>query len=170
MHVYPQSTSVGHTYAEHDHREFSARLQRLHELAESTLGVGAPLTVERLRESIDHALEWVHDELMPHMAWEESALYPECDRRAGTGWATLMARHEHGQLRAVGRRLRDQRAAFGRPSLGQADRAAMAAELLAFEAVLRAHLERENWLVLPLLDTEPPLVAQPPSRMPQGDP
>ncbi|HET7703546.1 MAG TPA: hemerythrin domain-containing protein [Candidatus Limnocylindrales bacterium] len=144
------STQVGDdvvwAFAESEHRDLGRGISRISELTES-LGQGrTPVPTARTRE----VLGWLHSILEPHFAWEEAALYPEVDARAGTPWATRAARLSHQQMRARIARLEaawmplPDQARRGRPTRALVD-------LVALEALLRAHLELEEDVLFPVL-------------------
>ena len=67
-----------------EHREFGPGMARIHEVGS---GVGhEPRTVVSM--GLLDILGWAHRTLAPHIAWEDGWLYPDIDRRIGTGWAT----------------------------------------------------------------------------------
>jgi iron-sulfur cluster repair protein YtfE (RIC family) len=136
-------------FSEHEHRELVRGINRIHDLA---CGIGGWLTPEESVRVLG-ILEWLDRELEPHIAWEESWLYPEIDSRTGTPWATRAARFDHGQIREVAAKLRaDQH-------LVQQDRARerlpeLRCHLFGLEALLRAHIDREERFLMPLLADE----------------
>ena len=71
-------------FAEHEHEELAAGIDRIHELGEEM----ARLPVDRRAAGIRWVLHWIDADLKPHMAWEESWLFPQIDVRARTPWAT----------------------------------------------------------------------------------
>jgi iron-sulfur cluster repair protein YtfE (RIC family) len=137
-------------FSEHEHRELVRGINRIHDVA---CQIGGWLTPEQSVRVLG-VLDWLERELEPHIAWEESWLYPAIDERTGTPWATRAARFDHGQIRDVASRLRaDKR-------LLQQGRAADAlpelrCHLFGLEALLRAHMEREERFLIPLLADEP---------------
>jgi iron-sulfur cluster repair protein YtfE (RIC family) len=134
-------------FVEHEHREFARDIDRIH-------GVG--MLVGRHEELSIAALEvlhWVEAVLEPHAAWEDHWLYPEIDRRAGTAWATKLMSFEHLQIRDAAHALATSRARFhdAPTNVGAND---VRARLFALEAILRAHVAREERFLIPLLDAE----------------
>ena len=141
-------------FTEHEHRELRPGIDRVHEIA---CGAG-DLATPALSLAILDVLAWVDGVLAPHAAWEESVLYPELDRRAGSPWATRSMQFEHQQLRAVTARLRRDHASLNGPhGVGLVDE--VRCHLFGLEAMLRAHVEREERFLLPLLEL-PPVQAQ----------
>ena len=133
-------------FAEHEHRELVRGINRIHDIA---CEIGGWVTPEQSVRVLD-VLEWLDHELEPHVSWEESWLYPEIDARTGTPWATRAARFDHGQIRDMAARLRVDR------HLLQQDRARerlpeLRCHLFGLEALLRAHIEREERYLMPLL-------------------
>jgi iron-sulfur cluster repair protein YtfE (RIC family) len=121
----------------------------MHDIA---CAIGGWLTPEQSVQVLG-VLDWLDRELEPHIAWEESWLYPEIDARTGTPWATRAARFDHGQIRDVATRLRADKQVL------QQDRATdrlaeMRCHLFALEALVRAHIDREERFLMPLLVDE----------------
>ena len=99
--------------------------------------------------------QWLDHVLEPHIAWEETWLYPQIDTRTGTPWATRAARFDHQQIREMASRLRaDQILLNGHPSGDQ--HADCRCHLFGLEALLRAHIEREERYLIPLLGDDEP--------------
>jgi hemerythrin-like domain-containing protein len=80
-------------------------------------------------------------------------LYPEVDRRAGTPWATKLMSFEHRQIRDATHELAAARTAL-RESGSSAAVIEVRGRLFALEAILRAHLAREERFLLPLLEAD----------------
>jgi Hemerythrin HHE cation binding domain. len=133
-------------FSEHEHRELVRGINRIHDVA---CEIGGWVTPEQSVRVLG-ILEWLDRELEPHISWEESWLYPEIDARTGTPWATRAARFDHGQIRDMAARLRaDQH-------LLQQDRAReqlpeLRCHLFGLEALVRAHIDREERYLMPLL-------------------
>ena len=138
-----------HSFAGREHREMSKAVDRMHETACMVGSVSA----DELTRAVQHTLDWASGSLEPHMGWEESWLFPEIDRIADTPWATRMLRFEHQQIRQRTNRLRaDQRLLHHEPDHHQV--LELRCQLFGLEAVIRAHLEREEAVLFPLLDGE----------------
>jgi iron-sulfur cluster repair protein YtfE (RIC family) len=136
-------------FAEHEHRDLVRGINRIHDVA---CEIGRRATPDLSVDVLD-VLIWVDRTLEPHIAWEEAWLYPEIDRRTGTPWATRTARFDHRQVLAMVARLRLDQQSFGRlraPDL----QAEVRCHLFSLEALLRAHIEREERFLIPLLDEE----------------
>lgn len=134
-------------FAEHEHRDLAAGINRLHEVACS---IGRTATPE-LSVAVLGVLHWLDVTLEPHVAWEEGWLYPEVDVRSGSVWATRAARFDHGQIRELVSRIRRDREGLGKSE--RLDRhEELRCHLFGLEALLRAHIEREERFLIPLLD------------------
>ena len=136
------------TFVEHEHRELVPGLSKIHEVACSVGSIPAIDLSRALRE----VMAWVDGVLRPHTAWEEQWLYPELDRRAGTPWATRLFQFEHGQIRDMTSRLDDDHTRLFEFGHIGADVASIRCHLFGLEALLRAHVEREERFLLPLLE------------------
>ena len=136
------------TFAAHEHDELAAGIDRIHELSEEL----ATLPVDQRAPSIRKVLHWIDADLKPHMAWEESWLFPQIDVRAGTPWATRLVRFDHQQIAAQAERLRAH-CAYG-SHFPSHDAVTLVADLSGLEALLRANVEREERFLLPLLERE----------------
>jgi hemerythrin-like domain-containing protein len=148
-------TKVGETQAvwaftEHEHRDLERGINRVHDVA---CEVGRRPTPE-LSTDVIAVLSWITDKLEPHIAWEDGWLYPEIEARVGTPWATRAARFDHLQIREMAERLSRDQAELARHAPGdhQAD---TRCHLFSLEALLRAHLEREERFLIPLLQDDP---------------
>jgi iron-sulfur cluster repair protein YtfE (RIC family) len=136
-------------FAEHEHRDLVRGINRIHEVG---CEIGRRATPEVSADVLE-VLRWLDRTLDPHIAWEEGWLYPEIDARTGTPWATRASRFDHQQVREVVARLRADQHALSRP--GRTDEhAELRCRLFSLEALLRAHIEREERFLIPLLDDE----------------
>ena len=133
-------------FSEHEHRELVRGINHLHDIA---CGIGGWLTPEE-SVSVLGVLDWLDRALEPHIAWEESWLYPEIDARTGTTWATRAARFDHGQIREVATKLRSDKHVLQQDRAGER-LAEMRCHLFALEALVRAHIDREERFLMPLL-------------------
>ena len=134
-------------FAEHEHRELVRGIDRIHDVAL----VAGHVTAQELSIASLGVLDWIEAVLGTHAAWEDSWLYPEIDRRAGTPWATKLMTFEHHQIREIARKLGVGRARYHHePTHDLA--VELRGQLFALEALLRAHVEREELFLIPLLD------------------
>jgi iron-sulfur cluster repair protein YtfE (RIC family) len=136
-------------FADHEHRDLVRGINRIHDVA---CEIGHRPSPE-LSVHVLGILHWLHTALEPHIAWEEAWLYPQIDARTGTPWATRAARFDHQQIREMAARLgTDQPLQGSHPSGDQ--HAEVRCHLFGLEALLRAHIEREERYLLPLLEDE----------------
>ena len=160
------TTTAGGTQAvwafeEHEHRDLVRGINRIHDVA---CEIGRRPTPELSVHVLD-VLRWMDGTLEPHIAWEEAWLYPEIEARIGTPWATRAARFDHQQIREMAARLRADQALLS--SRGGTDQHAEArCHLFGLEALLRAHIEREERFLIPLLEEERTALRQPERRVP----
>lgn len=96
-------------------------------------------------------LSWIEKVLEPHTTWEEMVLYAKIDERAGTVWATKLMRYEHQQIRLLAHRLEVDRETL-RHETTHDELVELRGRLFALEGLIRAHLEREELFLIPLLD------------------
>lgn len=133
-------------FSEHEHRELARGLNQLHATA---CGVGVTPAPETLQH-VGHALAWFTREVEPHLAWEESWLFPRIEELAGTPWATRPARFDHQQIREVAAGLQRQEHSPA-ARITPATQADLRCALFSLEALLRAHIEREERFIIPVL-------------------
>ncbi len=148
MDEFLDGTTTEHAFAEHEHRDLAPGIDRIHDVAR----VVGSITARDLSIALLDVVDWVHAILEPHAAWEGAWLYPEIDRRAGTPWATKLMTFEHQQILKVARKLEADRELLSRePDHDQV--VELRGRLFALEALLRAHIEREDRFLIPLLET-----------------
>ncbi len=133
-------------FTEHEHRDLVRGINRIHEVA-CEIGKRSKLDV-----SVDllDILAWLDGTLGPHIAWEEGWLYPEIDAHLGTPWATRAARFDHQQIRVMAARLRADHHLLSSRETGD-PQVETRCHLFGIEALLRAHIEREERFLIPLL-------------------
>jgi iron-sulfur cluster repair protein YtfE (RIC family) len=136
------------TFAELDHEDLAAGMDRLHALGEAL----ATMPVDQQAAGVRRVLQWVDADLRPHMAWEESWLFPEIDARAGSQSATSFVRLDHEQISAQADRVQSH-ATRGNDARSH-ETASLIADLSGLETLLRANVEREERLILPMLEPE----------------
>jgi hemerythrin-like domain-containing protein len=137
-------------FGEHEHLEVAHGLALINQAACDVRTMQPFATARAIRA----VLAWSRDTLEPHIAWEESWLYPQIDRLTGTPWATRSARFDHRQIRALAACLKQDELATTH-SIGPAAVDEARARLFAFEALLRSHIDREEQLLLPVLSEAP---------------
>ncbi len=134
------------SFTEHEHRELTRGINHIHDVA---CGIGDWVPADLSVRILD-ILGWLDRELEPHIAWEEAWLYPEIDARTGTPWATRAARFDHQQIRVVETRLRtDQQLFHEDPTHERLPE--LRCHMFSLEALLRAHIDREERFLIPLL-------------------
>ncbi|HET7471814.1 MAG TPA: hemerythrin domain-containing protein [Candidatus Limnocylindrales bacterium] len=133
-------------FADHEHRDLIRGLNRIHDVA---CGIGFDAAPELSIHVLD-VLHWLDEMLEPHLVWEDRWLYPEIDARVGTPWATRPARFDHQQIRSLTERIRTDRASLRQVPALEHDE--LRCHLFGLEALLRAHIEREERFLLPILD------------------
>jgi len=142
-----RDTLPEHDFASYEHRELGRGIDRIHEVG-ALRGTNEELSVAALE-----VLHWIDTVLEPHAEWEDRWLYPEIARRAGTPWATKLMSFEHQQIRDAAHALASARAQL-HDAPTNARVIDVRARLFAIEAILRAHLAREERFLIPLLDAE----------------
>jgi len=146
-----RGTQAVWTFEQHEHRDMVRGMNRIHDVA---CEIGRLPTPEVSVHVLD-VLRWLDGTLDPHIAWEEAWLYPQIEARTGTPWATRAARFDHQQVREMAARLRaDQPLLNGHDATEKQSEARC--HLFSLEALLRAHIEREERLLIPLLADERP--------------
>jgi hemerythrin-like domain-containing protein len=147
MAEFRSGTTAEHAFAEHEHRDLAPGLNRIHAAA---LAIPSAASID-CSGTVQAVIDWAETVLKPHSAWEDAWLYPEIDGLAGTSWATKLMTFEHRQILDLVRQLEVDRALLrDKPKPEQF--AELRGHLFAFEALLRAHVEREERFLLPLLE------------------
>ena len=148
----PHWAVAEHAFEEREHRELAPGINRIHDVAMAVGTLAAPDICLAMLDVVD----WIDEVLIPHAAWKETCLDPEFERRVGTPWATRIMAFEHHQIRDVARRIVAERERL-REQPTKAGLQAARADLFALEALLRAHIEREERFLQPLLMDEVPV-------------
>ena len=143
------ASHVMRAFAEHEHAELRPGIDRIREAAAALGGGPLPPAVDHVRM----VSAWIDGVLRPHMAWEESWLYPQLDQRTGTDWATRSIRFDHQQICQRAEHVRDRLVDLGHAPDPTTVRA-VERDLYALEAMLDGHLEREERFLLPILDEQ----------------
>jgi hemerythrin-like domain-containing protein len=133
-------------FSEHEHRDLARGIDRIHETG---CRIGTRPSVETLL-GIRDVLRWAGAVLEPHLSWEEQWLYPRIEQLTGTPWSTRSARYDHGQVRDLVQRLQDEELLATHELTGPIA-AELRCRLFSFEALVRAHIEREERLLMPVL-------------------
>jgi iron-sulfur cluster repair protein YtfE (RIC family) len=141
-------------FASHEHLEMRRGLDQIHEVA-TLRGTNDEMSFAALE-----VMHWVDTVLEPHAQWEDRWLYPEIDDRAGTHWATKLMSFEHQQIRDASQALAEARTRLREHGSMQAV-LELRGRLFALEAILRAHMGREERFLIPMLDAEASIELQP---------
>ncbi|HET9085373.1 MAG TPA: hemerythrin domain-containing protein [Candidatus Limnocylindrales bacterium] len=147
-----RDTIPEHDFASHEHVEMRRGVERILEVAR------LHVSNDELSAAVIEVLHWVDHVLEPHAQWEDRWLYPEIDERLGTPWATKLMTFEHQQIREAAHDVVAARLAL-REHGSTAAVVELRGRLFALDAVLRAHMTREERFLIPLLD-EPPAAAE----------
>lgn len=134
-------------FIEHEHREMAERIDRLHDVA----AVVGTVSSAELSFALGGVLDWVKATWEPHAAWEEAWLYPRLDALTCTSLPSRLMRYEHGQIWDATHRLRSDQATL-RHELRHEEAVELRGRMYALETLIRAHLDREEHLLLPMLD------------------
>ena len=135
-------------FAEHEHVDLARGIDRIHDVA---CDVGQLPTPELSARVLD-VLRWLDGTLAPHIAWEDGWLFPEIDARTGFRAATPAARFEHRQIREVIAQLRADHDRLDHHGVPGDKSLTIGSDLIRLEALIRAHLKREEQFLLPLLE------------------
>ena len=136
-------------FAVHEHRDLAFGLSDM----EDTVARATELSATDLWARLHRTLTWIEHDLRPHIAWEDAMLYGRIDERAGTPWATRFARAEHRQIEAIATALEAdaERLLEHRTPRFCTD---AIADLSAIRALIGGHVEREERILLPMLETD----------------
>jgi len=137
------------SFMDHEHDELISGIDRLHDVAWDLPSLPAPQVSVRLLS----VLRWLEETLQPHMAWEETWLFPTIDDGGRSRWAAQLVHFDHRQIAKQAERLRMHRSLLEHGRSGEAI-AEVRCDLFGLEALLRADLEREETFLLPLLERE----------------
>jgi hemerythrin-like domain-containing protein len=140
---------VEQRFVEQEHREITHGLGRITEVAELAGSLAAP----DLSSSVRNLVRWLETTLMPHLAWEDQWLYPRLGERVGSEWPVRLMRFEHVQLRRAVCALEIDLDGLRHEPM-HAGLLRLRADLYALDALIRAHLEREDSMVLPALEAD----------------
>lgn len=154
MAEYPREAVAEHEFEEQEHRDLMPGINRIRDVA----AVVGRAPARELSGAIRAVLDWIDTVLEPHIAWEDAWLYPQIDLRAGSPWATRLMRYEHRQMLLLGRQLVNDRAELAHEP-GHRQIVELRARLFGLEALLRAHVEREERFLIPLLEDLPASVS-----------
>lgn len=139
------------TFEHREHRELAAGIARIEEAADRMEPSAAP----EAAQEVHAVLQWFHRAFTQHLAWEDATVLPELDRLTGDPGMSRLMRYEHGQLRSAFADL--ERAWLSlRPVPDRAALRVLRGRLYGLACAIRGHVEREEWVVLPLLEQGQP--------------
>ena len=138
-----------YAFARHENTELRAGLDQMHSVARAIAQGTAADAARRIRP----VCGWLTDVLMPHVAWEGSVIFPEIDDISTTTWPTMLMRFDHTQINREALLVeKDVERLYGiKPTTDE--RRDAYDHLIALEALIRAHLEREEAFLLPILNS-----------------
>ena len=140
---------VMRSFVQHEHSDLAAGIEHIH----ATACELAALPADRMSGRVLEVSHWIDHVLKPHMLWEETWLLPQVDHRAHTPWLARLVRFDHRQIIRRAEALASDRVRLTHGPERDAT-ADTRCDLFAIEALLRAHLEREEQFLLPLLDPD----------------
>ena len=144
-----QGVAVERRILSHEHREIEHVVGRI----EATAEMAGNLAARDLASALRSLLDSIEKTLLPHLDWEDNFCFPEMDRLAATPWATRLLRLQHQQIRQSVERLEADWLALRRePTHRQL--VDLRARLYGLHALMSAHFEQEERVILPFLDTE----------------
>jgi hemerythrin-like domain-containing protein len=130
-----------------EHRDVARSLNRIGDVA----ALAGTLAAVDLAPALRNVVEWLEHSFMPHTAWEEEWLYPRLDERAGTVWPGRVMRFEHDQIQRAIEELAVERDTL-RHEPTREDLLRLRSRLYGLQAIIHAHLEREEHFLLPVLE------------------
>jgi len=136
------------TFERHEHAELRSGLDQMHAAARALVGLPPHDAVVRLRP----ICAWLSAELMPHVAWEGTVIFPEVDHLSATTWPTRLMRFDHIQINRAALLVERDIERLCRVETSAEDRRDAYDHLIALEALIRSHLEREETFLIPILD------------------
>ncbi|HEY7023583.1 MAG TPA: hemerythrin domain-containing protein [Candidatus Limnocylindrales bacterium] len=135
-------------FARHEHKELRASLDRMHSAARALVEIPINSSIKRLAP----VCAFLTDELMPHVAWEGSVIFPEVEELSATTWPTRLMRFDHIQINRAAIAVERDVERICRMETTSDERRNAYDHLIELEALIRAHLEREEAFLMPILD------------------
>ncbi len=147
MDEFLDGTTAEHAFAEHEHRDLAPGIDQIHESpassAASRLGISQSISLMSSTGSMRFSSR------MPPGKTPGSTRRSTVERERP--WATKLMTFEHQQILEVAKKLEDDRELFRRePDRDQL--VELRSRLFGLEALLRAHIEREDRFLIPLLE------------------
>jgi hypothetical protein len=133
-----------YAFARHEHAELRDGLDHMHSVAR-LIGWG---TVVGSR--LGPVSTWLEGVFLPHVAWEGAVIFPEIEELTSSTWPTTVMRFDHAQISRSARLVERDLDLLGDAATMDQRRDAYE-HLIALETLIRAHLEREDAFLLPIL-------------------
>ena len=143
-----EADAVERRFLVQEHRELVTGLARVDEVAQL---VGR-FPASDLGFHLGSLTRWLESVLEPHTAWEDAWLYPRLEALAGSAWPARILSYDHAQIRQRIERLELERAHLDGASTERQHE--LLPMLYGLEALIRAHIDREERFLLPLLEEE----------------
>jgi hemerythrin-like domain-containing protein len=139
-------------FARHEHDELRDGLDQLMVAARAVMSTACPDIAPRVRP-----IEvWLTKVLIPHVVWERAVIFPEVDDLSGNVWPTAVMAFDHMQIERAARVIEREVVDLSGRTATSDDRAQVYEHVIGLEALIRAHLEREDEFLLPILDGQFP--------------
>jgi hemerythrin-like domain-containing protein len=142
-------TSADFAFARYEHAQLKAQLDDIRSAAES---VGRLSALEAAK-AVNRVRAWLATTVAPHAAWENLVVYPEIDRANPGMWATGLLRSEHREIERIGFVLEADVELLRTSPTTHELICDVRAHLVALESLLRAHIEKEDQLLQPEIDS-----------------
>jgi len=142
-------TSADFAFARYEHAQLKAQLDDIRTAAD-TVGRLSPLEAAR---AVTRVRNWLATTLGPHAAWENVVVYPEIDRATASTWPTRLMRFEHREIERLGFVLEADIELLRTGPVTHERVCDIRAHLLDLESTLRAHIEKEDELLQPEIDS-----------------
>ena len=137
-----------YSFARHEHAELRIGLDQMHSAARAIVEMSAADSARRIRP----VCAWLTDVLMPHVAWEGAVIFPEIDELSATTLPTRLMRFDHIQINRAALLVEKDFEHICRGDPIPDGRRDAYDHLVGLETLIRAHLEREEAFLLPILD------------------
>lgn len=137
-----------YAFTHSEHKDLAMGIDRIHRVAD----MAGRLPATQVATEVRRLCEWLAAVLEPHMLWENTVLYRAVERVTGCGLPTRLMRFEHRQIQRGINALDGDARIFRDGVVTHEELCDIRSHLLGLEALLRAHIEREELAVLPMLD------------------
>ena len=137
-----------YSFARHEHLELRPGLDKMHAAARTLVQLTASDSARRLKP----ICAWLTDVLMPHVAWEGAVIFPEIDEMSATTLPTRLMRFDHSQINRAALLVEKDVDDICRGDTTADERRDAYDHLIRLETLIRAHLDREEEFLLPILN------------------